>query len=500
MEKVKFPPQLILKFKNNAPTYDVSENYERRSGYYGDSDETAVGYKSVCIYVQNGLADYLDLFKEIARGLFRIQSEHQRKFPLVVFGFGNTNHLQHEHKYFDFGYLNDYMAVIKVAEVIARASGTIQCNPTIIPELFPKTDIRSLYYGKTSIERGDLLVIIGRVNEIFLNETLEDKITGRLRRQILLVEISQDNVSFKASSISFEFKPLNNSSITKPMATPVSTFKRNLSANLISNLQAEPLYPFLLNDIVKGSVFPAMRNNQVDFYFKGGNLFKYNDRGFRTHIKYAAVIEKDKTDYLTEKELGNYKLAVDFSNSYQRIKENCSIYSGIEATGVSEIYHRHSYVGRSEGIVVLDIEISLKSQDIDSTQDRIDILLYNADERKLKFVEAKHYSNSEIWSKNDAKVISQIKRYEAQIKSKKADIIAEYNKYIVIVNNLFNGNLPPVEDIDEKVTLLIFDFDNNQKSGRLKTLITDNPKFKGITLYPIGNVDKIKLENIWKKK
>ncbi len=46
----------------------------------------------------------------------------------------------------------------------------------------------------------------------------------------------------------------------------------------------------------------AIRNGYIDFYHKGGRLFKFDKKGFQTHIKYAAVIEKDKKDYLTQDE------------------------------------------------------------------------------------------------------------------------------------------------------------------------------------------------------
>jgi hypothetical protein len=499
MEKFKVPFRIIQKLKITAPTYEVGENRGMRMDYHSEYEQTVSGYRAVCIYVQNGLSIYNDLFKEVAKGVFSIQTGNQRKYPLFVFGFGKTSHLQHENKYFDFGYLNDSSNVSRVAEAIANISGSIKCNPAIISELFPKTGTAGLYRGKTSIEREDLLVIIGKENQVFLDETLKNTLYY-LKKQILLVEIGKDEVLFKTREINFEFKPAINPEILTTMPTPVSSFKRNLSNQLITKLQKEPFYQVLYPEIQNQIIFPGIRNNLIDFYYKGGRLFKYDNKGFQTHIKYAAVIEKGKRDYLTENELGNYKLATDFSKNYQRIKENCSIYSGVEANGVSEIYRRHSYVGREKGIVVLDIEVSLKSIVLDNKQDRIDILLYNADERKLKFVEVKHYSNSEIWSDTNAKVIGQIARYEAQIMAKKSQIISEYNKYINYTNNLFNGKLPHAELLDEKVTLLIFGFDSNQRGGRLEKLVTGNSTFNNVILYPIGNVKQINLTNLWKAK
>ena len=206
MEKIKIPSQIILKLKNAAPTYVVSENYGRRIGHYGDSDESASGYKSICIYVQNGLAEYIDLFKEIARGIFRIQIENQRKYPLIVFGFGKSSYLQHENKHFDFGFLNDSQNVIQISEAISSISGYTLSNPAIINELFPQTDIRSVYYGKIKIEIDDLLIIIGRKDEVYFNINLKNKIDSRIRRHILLVEIEETNVNYLLNPSELKFQ------------------------------------------------------------------------------------------------------------------------------------------------------------------------------------------------------------------------------------------------------------------------------------------------------
>ena len=247
------------------------------------------------------------------------------------------------------------------------------------------------------------------------------------------------------------------------------------------------------------NVFFTIRNNQVDLYHKGGLLFCFDNSGFKTHIKYASVITPNEKDYLTEKELTTYKLASDFETNHLRIKENCKNYSGIEALGVSNIYHNNSYLSNNN-VVVLDIEISFESLNKENKQDRIDILFFNKSTKTLQFVEAKHFSNNEIWSKTTPKVINQINRYESQIKKRKIEILSEYKEYVKNINKIFGISLPEPIDIDEKVTLLIFGFDNDQKKGRLKELVIKKPEYKGIKLYPIGNVKKIVTENIWNAK
>ena len=192
--------------------------------------------------------------------------------------------------------------------------------------------------------------------------------------------------------------------------------KRNLSKTNESKLTSDSLWKNkILNDCMKQDVFLAVRDNIVDFYHKGGRLFCFDGKKFTTHIKYAAVIPKAGKDYLSESELRHYALASKFEKNYGRIKENCKNYSGLEAIGVSELYHRYSYLS-DNNIVVLDIEASFKSLIPGKSQDRIDIVLFNKDTQTLKFVEAKHFSNNELWSKGGSKVISQTKRYNNQIK------------------------------------------------------------------------------------
>jgi hypothetical protein len=47
---------------------------------------------------------------------------------------------------------------------------------------------------------------------------------------------------------------------------------------------------------------------------------------------------------------------------------------------------------------------------------------------------------------------------------------------------------------------LIFGFDQDQKTGRLKKLITENSEYSGIKNYSIGNIKGIVMENFWNAK
>lgn len=280
----------------------------------------------------------------------------------------------------------------------------------------------------------------------------------------------------------------------------MSFFKRKLEKSVLDIFIKSNLWKNCLEyDCKKQNLFLAVRNNSIGIYHKGGRLFGFEKNVFKTHIKYASVIDNPEKDYLTENELSKQNLISDFNKNYTRLKENCKLYSGMEAMCVSEIYHKYSYLSNNR-IVVLDIEISFKVIEKSSgkTQDRIDILLYDLNNQTLKFVEAKHYSNKEIWSKATPKVINQIKKYETQIEQNRVEIIAAYENYINAINTIFNLKLPLPLKVEDKVSLLIFGFDDDQKKGRLQKMILKKSAFKGLHIY--CKQDKINPTSLWNSK
>jgi hypothetical protein len=146
--------------------------------------------------------------------------------------------------------------------------------------------------------------------------------------------------------------------------------------------------------------------------------------------------------------------------------------------------------------VVLDIEISLKSQITAKKQDRIDILLFNKNTGELRFIEAKHYTNNEIRSTTTPKVIAQVQGYEMLINQHRQQILAAYGNYINIANDMFSLSLPQPVSIKDKVKLWIFGFDSDQQNGNLKNNIIPLLKKHGIKYYALGNPKKINSSNL----
>jgi hypothetical protein len=292
-------------------------------------------------------------------------------------------------------------------------------------------------------------------------------------------------------------------------------FVRRFPDAAIKELEATDLFRECLRpDIVERSrgridrgrdVFPAVRNGRMDFYYKGGKLFSYSKRsGFTTHHKYASVIRGDsRRPYVTDK---NFHAIKTFKEGYERIKENCSHYSGVEAQGISEVYGKFSCAKnhRSNTVVVLDIEISLRRDGegkeaepgttARANSDRIDLLFLDTESGILRFFEAKDYSNDEIRAKQgyEPRIVKQMLRYEKQLDRVSEEILEGYQAYVEVINKLFKPEppLPTPLAVDPIPRLLIFGFDMEQQE-KLKLEVKRLEEEYGHSIYHIGNIKQV---------
>lgn len=286
----------------------------------------------------------------------------------------------------------------------------------------------------------------------------------------------------------------------------------------IEKLKAEPLFQqCLLRDIINRfeerpdryrDVFPAVRKDRIDFYYKGGKLFSYDGKtGFKTHHKYASVIKfDDKNPYVSDT---NLQAIDNFIEGYERIKENCSLYSGIEAAGVSRVYGDFSCTKQEKlhQVVVLDIEVCLiRENEADDPEpgkksraksDRIDLLLLDTESCLLRFFEAKDFSNSEIRAKtgHTPKIVMQMQRYQEQLNAPnvRQEMLAGYSSHVEIINQLFSPEapLPTPQDIDPVPRLLVFGFDKPQLKEKLENEIDRLEKDYELSVYAIGNISRV---------
>lgn len=263
----------------------------------------------------------------------------------------------------------------------------------------------------------------------------------------------------------------------------------------VGRLKADPLFGKLLSDMKNGgkaSIFPAVRNQYMSFYYKGGGLFTYQ-KEFSTHFKYAFVPENIGAAYVTETSMRNLKAVSSFFEGYEAIKERCEKYGGIEAEGVSELY---AYSAASHGdVILLDTEIALSEG-----KDRIDILLYDTLKRNLLFCEAKHFSNPGLWAakKHKPKVAGQIGRYNAAIAANTELILGQYANCVEVLNQLLGCGYSKPLSLQKKTGLLIFGYDAFQ-SQKITDLLIAGGSLNGIPHYAIGNMGSVDIANLYKQ-
>lgn len=296
-------------------------------------------------------------------------------------------------------------------------------------------------------------------------------------------------------------------------------FKRYLEdESLIDKLKQEPLFKDkLLKDIKEGKVLPAIRDkNKIDFYFYKRLLFQY-DGEFSTHPKFAYIPKNYGKKYITHGEkLGE---VADFNDGYEYIKERAKLYASIEDIGVYNICKNGSFI-LNDDYIVLDVEVAFEKtieeepkgtieqiEEADfqnkkrkNEQNRIDILLYNIKDRELLFVEAKHFTNKEIWSNNVPEVVEQVKRYNKEIEQRHPQILQVYKEYVNNINKIFKNELKKQLPIPEKIYkhcgLIIFGFDGDQRDGKL-IATKEKIESENIKVYTIGNESKINVKNLY---
>jgi len=206
MIDVKAPRNLKRILSKNAPSRTVSENWGRNIDYYGDSDVTTAGYRSILIYIQLGLEEYEELVNEVVKLVLQVQRGINKKYPIVVSAFGRGDELIHDKKHFKMGYINDRLAGKQIANALIALSSKEECKiPAIIPKFFPKTDIRSIYGGKTAFEKDDLMVIIGKKDEVYFAKNLQDTFRSWMKKRILFIEIDNNCVNWNYRYFEMKF-------------------------------------------------------------------------------------------------------------------------------------------------------------------------------------------------------------------------------------------------------------------------------------------------------
>lgn len=264
------------------------------------------------------------------------------------------------------------------------------------------------------------------------------------------------------------------------------SFIRRLSDVNISKLTNDEnlqRYTLLKADVDAGFVFPAVRRNELHFYYMGGCLYKFKGGKFIRDPEYAKF--SYGTEGLTE---------------YERVKvENKHKYSKAEGQAkerqlLDRLYTHTFAFGRNSKVVVLDIEVSINGK-------KCDLVLLNTQTNELMFVEGKVFSDPRVKCEigRTPEVIEQVRFYTSSIAEHRDAILTQYAEHIRIINKLFGTQYNQANTLIEPAKLLVYetDFVNLTVNGRY-SIDTITEKLGENNVMWVEKGGEPTLEEIWK--
>ena len=203
------------------------------------------------------------------------------------------------------------------------------------------------------------------------------------------------------------------------------------------------LFARLKADVSGGEVFPAVRDNELHFYYKGGCLFKFVKGAFLRDINYE--LYSDNAEGLSPYEKAKKENENKFTNT-----------AGIETERkLLDRLYRHTFNRELKSkVVVLDVEVNLGGKAVR----KCDLVLLNTETNEITFVEGKVYSDDRVRSAigYTPKVIEQVNIYSAALAEQRRNILVQYGEHIRIVNRLFGTSYKAPQKLIEPAKLLVY--------------------------------------------
>jgi hypothetical protein len=273
------------------------------------------------------------------------------------------------------------------------------------------------------------------------------------------------------------------------------------SFDKIGALENEDLFTKKLKeDVLAGNVFPAVRKGNIDFYYEGGVLFRFNGSGFsrnRNYKNYTPDGCKKSGDWIDDYDICKEENKFRFSNA--TVSMGCP--TSLERQILASLC-QHTFNGNGHSaVVVLDIEVRLNF----ANQKKCDLVLLDTRTGRIMFVEGKIMRDGRMRCKfdpnnnNEPEVIGQVENYSAMIENKdNAGIICkEYSKHTEIVNKLFGTSYKSEISIVTPAKLLVYCVPTEQKKNVKYSIDKINEQLrKDNVMWNYGEY-KPSLDEIW---
>lgn len=242
-------------------------------------------------------------------------------------------------------------------------------------------------------------------------------------------------------------------------------------------------------DLVKcGKALLTFRNDEASVYYNGNRLCglvspnfepKINDL-FLPFTRSEKINNKKQGEYMTETE---WKDSIGIANSkysfdvvLPEILSNITFYQTKESFQVTGLYsYSPLNSNNTSSIILLDIEAAFSATS--QATDRIDVVLYHIEERRLIFVEVKGLWDDRLKSKkgNSPEILIQMENYQKRINREESNIKIQYDRVIDYYNALSGRNMPHIGENAPLLGLLLVGFKDNdkdsQKRKNVKTLL-----------------------------
>ena len=254
---------------------------------------------------------------------------------------------------------------------------------------------------------------------------------------------------------------------------------------LLQNNKNNALFNLLKKDIISGVVFPAVRKNQIYFYYEGGCLFKFSNGKFMRDSafeKYGG--ETEGTSY----EIAKKQVENKFTNKMGNVKERRLL---------NALYYHTFGNKRPYDTIVLDIEVNLNGNI--ACGKKCDLVLYNVPSGEIMFVEGKVFSDSRVNVKigNTPEVIEQVNEYSLAIEEQAQTIINQYANYVGIVNYLFGSQYPIPKKLVQPAKLLVYETPLKLTENNLYSIDTINASLGANNVLFVKQEERPSTDEIW---
>ena len=248
-----------------------------------------------------------------------------------------------------------------------------------------------------------------------------------------------------------------------------------------SNLQ---LFERLRADVLKGEVFPAVRINELHFYYKGGCIFKFASGSY-------------KRDKNFEKFGALYEHLPPYEKAKKENEEKFKNAAGGEAERqLLDRLYCHTYSpDKKSNVAILYIEVNLGGQKVR----KCDLVLLNTQTDEIMFVEGKVFSDSRV---NVAisfipEVILQVNTYTAAIERQREIILEQYARHIEIINGLFGSSFRHPQKLIEPAKLLVYGTPLRPTNNNFYSIDTINASLGANNVFFVKQGERPSTDEIW---